>query len=125
MTESNRRDFLKSATSVGVSLGVAGSAFARGGKTSTGRILGANDRINIGVVGVGGRGSYVAEAFSKYGEKNNNCLQILQVCDVYEKRRKQAAEHFKCDSTLDWREVVSRKDLDAIIVATPDHWHTK
>ncbi len=125
MSDSNRRDFLKKATSASVSLGVAGSAFARGGKTSTGRILGANDRINIGVVGVGGRGSYVARAFSQYGEKNNNCLQILQVCDVYEKRRKQAAEHFKCDSTLDWREVVARKDLDAIIVATPDHWHTK
>ncbi len=125
MSDSNRRDFLKGATSVGVSLGVAGSAFARGGKTSASRVLGANDRINIGVVGVGGRGSYVAQAFTQYGEKNNNCLQILQVCDVYEKRRKKAAEHFKCDSTLDWREVVNRKDLDAIIVATPDHWHTK
>lgn len=125
MSDSNRRDFLKNATSAGVSLGLAGAAFANGGKTPAGRAIGANDRINIGVVGVGGRGSYVARAFSQYGEKNNNCLQILQVCDVYEKRRKQAAEHFKCDGTLDWREVVGRKDLDAIIVATPDHWHAK
>jgi predicted dehydrogenase len=125
MSDSNRRDFLKTATSAGVSLSLAGAAFAKGGKTSAGRVLGANDRINIGVVGVGGRGSYVARAFSEYGEKNNNCLQILQVCDVYEKRKKEAAGHFKCDSTLDWREVVARKDLDAIIVATPDHWHAK
>ncbi|MBS1871941.1 MAG: Gfo/Idh/MocA family oxidoreductase [Acidobacteria bacterium] len=125
MSDSNRRDFLKSAASAGVTLGMAGSAFARGGKTSASRILGANDRINIGVVGVGGRGNYVARAFNQYGEKNNNCLQILQVCDVYEKRKKEAAERFKCDGTLDWREVVARKDLDAVIVATPDHWHAK
>jgi predicted dehydrogenase len=87
--------------------------------------LGANDRINIGVVGVGGRGYYVAEAFTSYAAKNNNCCQIQMVCDVYEKRKKRAAERFKADSTLDWREVVERKDLDAVIVATPDHWHAK
>ncbi len=121
----NRRDFLKTATSVGVSLGMAGSAFARGGKASAGRVLGANDRINIGVIGVGGRGSYVAEAFTEYAGKNNNCLQIMQVCDVYEKRKRMAAEQFKCPGTLDWREVVENKDLDAVIVATPDHWHAK
>lgn len=125
MSDSNRRDFLRTAASAGVSLGMAGSAFARGGKTSASRILGANDRINIGVVGVGGRGNYVARAFAQYGEKNNNCLQILQVCDVYEKRKKEAAERFKCDSTLDWHEVVARKEVDAVIVATPDHWHAK
>ena len=108
-----------------MSLGMAGAAFAKGGKASAGRVIGANDRINIGVVGVGGRGSYVSRAFDAYGKKNNNCLQILAVCDVYEKRKKQAAEHFKCDGYLDWRDVVNRKDLDAIIVATPDHWHAK
>lgn len=121
----DRRDFLRKAAAAGASLGAAGSAFAKGGRTSASRIIGANDRINIGVVGAGGRGSYVARAFDGYGKLNNNCTQILMVCDVYEKRKKQAADHFKCDSTLDWREVVERKDLDAIIVATPDHWHAK
>lgn len=124
MSDSNRRDFLKAATSVGVSLGAASSAFARAAK-APGRVIGANDKINIGVIGVGGRGSYVASAFSEYAEKNNNCLQIMAVCDVYEKRRKAAADKYKCFSTLDWREVVAKPDLDAIIVATPDHWHAK
>ena len=57
----DRRDFLKTAGGVGLSLGVAGSAFAaaRGAKMS-GRVIGANDRINVGVIGVGGRGNYVA-----------------------------------------------------------------
>ena len=97
MPDSNRRDFLKTATSAGVSLGLAGPRWQKGGKTSAGRVLGANDRINIGVVGVGGRGSYVSRAFAEYGEKNNNCVQILQVCNMYEKRKRVAAEHFKCD----------------------------
>ena len=132
MSESvDRRDFLRKATSVGVSLGVTSSAFAaaRGGKTSS-RVLGANDRINIGVIGVGGRGAYVGRAFSNYGKKNNNCLQILAVCDVYQKRVRMAEEFgkkegYETKGYLDWNEVIARNDLDAVIVATPDHWHAK
>jgi predicted dehydrogenase len=127
----DRRDFLKKATSAGVSLGVASSAFAaaRGGRAE-GRVLGANDRINIGVIGVGGRGSYVGRAFSEYGKKNGDCLQIVAVCDVYEKRKKRAQEFFQkqgytTDAYLDYNEVIGRKDIDAVIVATPDHWHAK
>jgi len=127
----DRRDFLKKATSVGVSLGVANSAFAaaRGGRGS-GRVLGANDKINIGVIGVGGRGAYVGQAFANYGKNNGDCLQILAVCDVYEKRKKRAEEWGKSrgwetKGYLDWNEVIARTDLDAVIVATPDHWHAK
>jgi hypothetical protein len=125
MSDSNRRDFLRKATSAGASLGLATAAFAKGNRMSAGRVLGANDRINIGIIGVGGRGYYVGEAFSAYAAKNNEACQIMAVCDVYEKRKKRAAERFKCPGTLDWREVVDRKDLDAIIVATPDHWHAR
>ena len=122
----DRRSFLKTVTGAGVSLGMANSALAaRGGRPAqSARVIGANDRINIGVLGVGGRGSYVASAFQKFGEKNNAC-QIVAVCDVYEKRKRKAAEHFKVDSTLDYREVLARKDVDAVVVATPDHWHAR
>jgi predicted dehydrogenase len=106
---------------VGATLGVAGSAFARPGKMALGRVLGANDRINIGVIGVGGRGFYVAREFAKAGETEN--AQILAVCDVYEKRKKRAAETYKAQGYLDYREIVNRSDIDAVIVATPDHWH--
>ena len=68
MSDSNRRDFLKTATSVGVSLGAASSAFARAAK-APGRVIGANDKINIGVIGVGGRGSYVAERLLRIRRK--------------------------------------------------------
>ena len=78
-SSANRRDFLKTATTIGTALGMASSAFgARPAKQ--GRVIGANDRINIGIIGVGGRGSYVAREFAKAGEKEN--AQILAVCDV-------------------------------------------
>jgi predicted dehydrogenase len=117
----NRRDFLRTASSVGAALGAAGSAFARPGKMAPGRVLGANDRINVGVIGVGGRGFYVAREFARAGEKEN--AQILAVCDVYEKRKNKAAEAYKAQGYLDYREVLNRSDIDAVIVATPDHWH--
>src|SRR5579871_2991985 len=121
----DRRDFLKTASGVGLSLGLAGSAFAGRGAKMSGRVVGANDRINIGVIGVGGRGAYVGGVFHKYGEKNNNACAVVAVCDVYEKRKKKEAERFKCDGYLDYRELLARSDVDAVIVATPDHWHAK
>src|SRR5260370_20450541 len=119
-----RRDFLKTASGDGVSLGLANSALGGRGAKMSGRVIGANDRINVGVIGAGGRGSYVAEVFAKQGEKNNSC-QIVAVCDVYEKRKRQNAEKLKCNGYLDYREIVGRSDVDAVIVATPDHWHAK
>ncbi len=120
----DRRGFLKTAGAAGLALGAAGQAFARGAKATTGRVVGANDRIQVGVVGVGGRGSYVSGVFAHYGEKTNAC-QIVGVCDVYEKRKKVAADRHKCPGYLDYRELIGRSDVDAIIVATPDHWHAK
>jgi len=116
----NRRDFLKTA---GLSLSLASAAFARGSKSS-GRVIGANDRIQIAAIGVGGRGTYVSEKFAQYGQKTNAC-QIVGVCDVYEKRKRMNAEKHNCKGYLDYREVLARPDVDAVIVATPDHWHAK
>jgi predicted dehydrogenase len=120
----NRRDFLKGAGTVSASLGLAGSALAaRPARMATGRALGANDRINVGVIGVGGRGTYVAREFANVGQKNP--AQIVAVCDVYQKRVDENKERHKCDGYLDYREVLNRGDVDAVIVATPDHWHAR
>jgi len=78
----NRRQFVQHAAQVGAALGVAGRAMgARPGKSASGRVIGANDRVNIGAIGVGGRGSYLAREFADIGERNNGC-QIVAVCDV-------------------------------------------
>src|SRR5258707_12994570 len=121
MSSFDRRDFLKTVSATGVTLGVAGSAFAsRGSKMTGGRVVGANDRINIGVIGVGGRGNSHARNFAKFGEQNNAC-QIVAVCDVYEKRKRLAAEHFKCDGFLDYPEDLARPRVEPGIVPHTHH----
>jgi predicted dehydrogenase len=89
---------------------------------ATGKVLGANDRIQVGIIGVGGRGSYLAGQFASIGANTNAC-QVAAVADVYEKRKKAAADKFKCEGYLDYREIINRADIDAVVVATPDHWH--
>src|ERR1022692_1685415 len=122
----DRRGFLKSVSATGLTLAAARSAIAAktAGKMSGGRVVGANDRINIGVIGCGGRGSYVADAFNAFGKKNNAC-QIVAACDVYEKRKKMVAIKFDVKGYRDYREVLDRSDVDAVVIATPDHWHAK
>jgi predicted dehydrogenase len=123
----DRRDFLKSVSVTGVALTAATSAIAAksGSKMSGGRVIGANDRINIGVIGCGGRGSYDAQAFDAFGKKTNNACQIVAACDVYEKRKKRVADRFKVKGYLDYRELLNQSDVDAVVVASPDHWHGK
>jgi predicted dehydrogenase len=126
----DRRDFLRKASAVSVALGTAGAALAspKGTKSSSarssGRVLGANDRITVGVIGVGGRGSGDANSFAAVGEKNNSC-QIVAVADTYQKRVTANKERHKCDGYMDYREIINRKDIDAVVIATPDHWHAR
>jgi predicted dehydrogenase len=124
---SDRRDFVKTAAGAGVAMSLAGGAMAKSGRAiNQSRVIGANDRINVAVIGTGGRGYYVARAFQSYAEKNNNACQIVGVCDVYQKRVTMAKDYFKCElGTLDYREVLNKSDVDAVIVATPDHWHAR
>ncbi|MCS7315743.1 MAG: Gfo/Idh/MocA family oxidoreductase [Bryobacterales bacterium] len=119
MSESNRRHFLMGAAA----LGLAGRTLART-RPAQGRVIGANDRIHLGIIGMGGRGMYLGRVFSRIGSQNNSC-QIVAVCDVYQKRLNAAKEAFKCDGYLDYREILNRNDVDAVIIATPDHWHAR
>jgi len=122
----DRRDFLKRTGGLGAGAALATNAFAKlNNKMNPARVIGANDRINVGLVGCGGRGSYVAKAFTKYATENNNACQIVAVCDVYEKRKRAEAELYKAKGFLDYRELLAVPDLDAVIVATPDHWHAR
>ena len=107
----NRRVFLKSAGAVGTALSV-----------STARAQGANEKINVGVIGVGGRGAYVGRYFARVGEETGGC-RIGAVCDVWRKRVTQNKKRFQCEGYMDYREVIARNDIDAVVVATPDHWH--
>ncbi len=102
----NRRDFLK-----------AGAAFTA---LSRQRVLGANDRIRIGGIGTGGRCSYLLGIVAKATD-----AEIVAVCDVYEPRRLAVKEKLAPGARdyLDYHELLDRKDIDAVVIGSPDHWH--
>src|ERR1041385_5239996 len=128
MSNYDRRDFLRQASAVGAALTTAGTALAKGSKSSArsdSRVLGANDRINIGVIGVGGRGSGDAAAFARVGAEDNSC-HVIAIADCYQKRVTANKEKLKIsDGYIDYREIINRKDIDAVVIATPDHWHAR
>ena len=111
----NRRDFLKrTASAGGVALGFGGLAPARA--------LGAGERLRVGVLGSGQRAQYLMSLFNKVPD-----VEIVAVCDVYEPHREKALESASKDAqgTGEYREVLDRKDVDAVIIGAPDHWHKK
>jgi predicted dehydrogenase len=115
----SRRDFLKQAA-----LGAAGLAVGLNAK-SYARILGANDRVNFAVIGLHGRGYAHLECI-----RQNKGTMITHVCDVdrreLEKFAAATKKAFSADPKMekDFRKVLESKDVDAITIATPEHWHT-
>jgi predicted dehydrogenase len=114
----DRRRFVSSAAAgfVGASVSVRGAGRA---------VQGAGDRITLGLIGCGGMGRSNLQNFLKMRD-----AQVAAVCDVYEFNRNRAlkmAEDQKGAGPVaavdDFRRVLDRKDIDAVIVATPDHWH--
>ena len=109
----NRRDFLKRAalTSAGVSLSMYGF--------STNNVLGANDRIRLGVIGTGRQGTDDMQNFMKHG------VEVAAVCDVYQPNLDNglAAAGGSAKTFKDFRQLLDEKDIDVVIVGTPDHWH--
>lgn len=84
------------------------------------RVMGANERVKLGVIGCGSRGVGDMENFQKL-----NAVDVTAVCDVYAgaiDRAKQSAPNAK--SFKDHRQLLEMKDVDAVLIATPDHWHS-
>ena len=87
---------------------------------SYGRIFGANQRIRIAGLGVGGRATYLLGLVAKAEN-----TEIVAVCDVAQNRRFAAKQRFAPGGKdyLDYREVLERNDIDGVVVGAPDHWH--
>src|SRR5438046_2537997 len=103
----SRRHFLQSAA-------IAGLAAAQ--KVS------ANDRIRIALIGAGGMGS----GDTQY-QLSLPGVELVAVCDIYDGRLVRAKEVWgnHLFTTRDYREILARKDVDSVIIATPDHWHSR
>lgn len=111
----SRREFV-SATSAAVSAIALNAVRAA-------EVLGANDRIRMGAIGVGGMGTGHVNGLVKRATADN--VQLLAVCDVYQRRVTRAQKISKAEGFTDYRRVLDRNDLDAVLIATPDHWHAK
>jgi predicted dehydrogenase len=109
MKQVSRRTFAKTTLAA-----TAGTALSRM------RILGANDRVNLGLIACGDRAMQIWSIFLKQPDINP-----VAVCDVYKPylERGAAAAGGKVAKHEDFRRVLETKEIDAVIVATPDHWH--
>jgi predicted dehydrogenase len=85
--------------------------------------LGANDRIRMAVIGVGGQGTGHVGGLVKRKLADN--VDVVAVCDVYRRRIHRAESICKGEGYSDYRKLLERNDLDAVLIATPDHWHAK
>jgi predicted dehydrogenase len=92
-----------------------------------GRVIGANDRMRIAIIGVGGQG-FGAHLKGLKGKAEANNIEVVGASDVYtprlERARKELEGHAPtifCEK--DYRRLLDNKDIDAVVVATPEHWH--
>ncbi len=89
-------------------------------------LAGANDRLNLAIIGTGGMGTHHTRGL--HGRRDEDNLAVIRVCDVYRKRLEHAVgviEGADASGTMEYREVLDDPDVDAVVIATPDHWHTK
>src|SRR5438477_11510470 len=106
MNNLSRRDFAK------------GAALASAASYS--RIMGANDRVRMGYIGLGNRGDQVHEAFLEHGDQ-----ETVAVCDLRRDYMDFAIRKSRANPKIynDYHALLDAKDVDAVAIATPDHWH--
>jgi predicted dehydrogenase len=86
------------------------------------RILGANDRISLGFIGLGNRGDQVLEAFLEHGDSEISALCDLRQ-DYMDFASQRAANRGSRTQYKDYRKLLEDKSLNAVVISTPDHWH--
>lgn len=109
MRKLSRRDFAKRALAAGIATALGNS-----------RVLGANDRIRLGFIGLGNRGDQVLDGFLQHRD-----AEVVAICDLYQpyldfaaKKIGSSPKQFK-----DYTAMLEMKDIDAVVICTPDQWH--
>ncbi len=123
----SRREFVKSAAAVAVAAPTIISSRALGDETTPP----ASERLTLGFIGIGKQGN--GAHLGPFARMANT--QILAVCDIHTGRRERAQKQVqdvytkanrtgKVDAYIEYMDVINRKDIDAVVIAVPDHWHT-
>jgi predicted dehydrogenase len=107
-----RREFIRNA--------IHGAAIVTTAAPSVRGVLGANQRVRVGLIGCGGRGLAVANLMREVPG-----VEFVAVCDVYERNALAAREWAGARVRVfqDFRKLLEEKEIDAVLIATPDHWH--
>jgi predicted dehydrogenase len=117
MTFPNRRSFLSTSTSAATMVGVVAST-----AKSYGRVIGANDRLGVGVIGGGVIGNAHFDVINKLKESNN--LLPVAVSDCWMTRAEAGKQKIGADAAYsEYKRLLDRKEVDYVVVATPEHWH--
>jgi predicted dehydrogenase len=121
----SRRTFIKASAAVTAAATVATSVKANSSSSATS----PNERLRIGFIGVGGRMQTHLESAIELS--NEGKVECVAVCDVFNRHRKEASEKVargtkdKPKEIADYRDIINDKSIDAVCIATPDHWHAK
>ncbi len=119
----DRRDFMRSGAAIGAGLAVAPALFAGTAKSK------GKDQINVAILGVGEQGKKLIDACNKIGTDSG--IRFKAVCDIWDYNRKIVSCQLRYkghenNMYTDYKEMLAtEKDLDAVIVATPDFWHSE
>lgn len=126
----SRREFIRAAgfTAAGLmaTTVVGGKAIAQGAAPASGNVIGANSKLRIGMIGVGGMGGGHLKMIKDMSADQN--VEIIAVCDVWNKRLKQAQQAAgvtDAQAFSDYRKLLENKDIDVVVVSTADHWHAQ
>jgi len=114
-TTISRRRFVKTTAFAATALAIP--------TVSHSAVIGANDRIRFAVIGCGGMGTGHLSSLVKRGDADN--IKVAAVSEVYQRRLTRAKGICQGDGYIDYRRLLDRQDIDAVLVATPDHWHAK
>ena len=116
----DRREFIEAT----LATLAASRSWAVSGAPARNGVQGANNRIRVAIIGTGSRGNGVMGSWLKHADS-----QFVAICDVARDRMdntasKLASAGHKADTYEDYKKILDRKDVDAVLIATPDHWHS-